>query len=60
MSEAIELKLKDVSKSFSRVDSAEVTNAVTCRYFRLWKVNYLKNDSGSYSSYYRRAYDKWN
>ena len=29
MSEAIELKLKDVSKSFSRVDSAEVTNAVT-------------------------------
>ena len=29
MSEAIELKLKDVSKSFSRVDSTEVTNAVT-------------------------------
>ena len=29
MSEAMELKLKDVSKSFSRVDSAEVTNAVT-------------------------------
>ena len=29
MSEAIELKLKGVSKSFSRVDSAEVTNAVT-------------------------------
>ena len=29
MSETIELKLKDVSKSFSRVDSAEVTNAVT-------------------------------
>ena len=29
MSEAIELKLKGVSKSFSRVDSTEVTNAVT-------------------------------
>lgn len=29
MSEAIELKLKEVSKSFSRVDSTEVTNAVT-------------------------------
>ena len=29
MSEAIDLRLKNISKSFSRVDSLEVTNAVT-------------------------------